>query len=61
MANDITDCLKLTKALQKTAESLQSVADIHDDNVRGLFWLPSIVDRRFTLRLDDDSSPPTRH
>ena len=27
------ECLKLTKALQKTAETLQSVADIHDDSV----------------------------
>lgn len=26
-------CLKLTKALQKTAETLQSVADLHDDSV----------------------------
>ncbi|KAF8521008.1 hypothetical protein JB92DRAFT_2807841 [Gautieria morchelliformis] len=28
------DCLKLTKALQKTAETLQSVADLHDDSAR---------------------------
>ncbi|KAF8524273.1 PX-domain-containing protein [Hysterangium stoloniferum] len=28
------DCLKLTKALQKAAESLQSVADMHDDSAR---------------------------
>lgn len=27
------DCLKLTKAIQKTAETLQAVADLHDDNV----------------------------
>jgi len=29
----LLDCLKLTKALQKTADILQSVADLHDDNV----------------------------
>lgn len=28
------ECLKLTKAMQKTAESLQSVADLYDDHVR---------------------------
>lgn len=28
-----SDCLKLTKALQKTAETLQSVADLHEDSV----------------------------
>ena len=29
----IADCLRLTKALQRTAEGLQSVADLYDDNV----------------------------
>lgn len=29
-----TDCLKMTKAMQKTSESLQSVADLYDDHVR---------------------------
>jgi len=29
----VADCLRLTKALQKTAEGLQSVADLYDDNV----------------------------
>ncbi|KAJ7461859.1 hypothetical protein B0H11DRAFT_2056357 [Mycena galericulata] len=28
------DCLKLTKAMQKTAEALQSVADLYDDHAR---------------------------
>lgn len=28
-----TDCLKLTKAVQKTAETLQTVADLYDDHV----------------------------
>jgi hypothetical protein len=28
-----TDCLRMTKALQRAAESLQSVADLYDDNV----------------------------
>ncbi|THH21169.1 hypothetical protein EW146_g355 [Bondarzewia mesenterica] len=28
------DCLKLTKALQKTAETLQSVGDLYDDHAR---------------------------
>ena len=34
--HDLTpsDCLKLTKALQKTSETLQSVADLYDDHVR---------------------------
>jgi len=29
----VADCLRLTKALQRTAEGLQSVADLYDDNV----------------------------
>jgi hypothetical protein len=29
-----SDCLKLTRALQKTSETLQSVADLYDDHVR---------------------------
>lgn len=29
------DCLKLTKAVQKTAETLQTVADLYDDHVSG--------------------------
>ncbi|KZT01051.1 uncharacterized protein LAESUDRAFT_739345 [Laetiporus sulphureus 93-53] len=29
-----TECLRLTKAMQKTAESLQSVADMYDDHAR---------------------------
>ncbi|KAJ6588777.1 PX-domain-containing protein [Mycena capillaripes] len=29
-----TDCLKLTKAMQKTSEALQSVADLYDDHAR---------------------------
>ncbi|KIJ36730.1 hypothetical protein M422DRAFT_179049 [Sphaerobolus stellatus SS14] len=28
------DCLKLTKSLQKTADTLQTVADLHDDSAR---------------------------
>ena len=32
--HDPLDCLKLTKALQKTSETLQSVADLYDDHVR---------------------------
>jgi len=31
----VADCLRLTKAMQRTAESLQSVADLYDDNVGG--------------------------
>lgn len=31
--DDCQDCLKLTKAVQKTAETLQSVADMYDDHV----------------------------
>lgn len=30
----LPDCLKLTRALQKTSETLQSVADLYDDHVR---------------------------
>lgn len=32
----ILDCLRLTKAIQKTSESLQTVADLYDDHVSGL-------------------------
>ena len=32
-----SDCLKLTGALQKTSEILQSVADLYDDHVRGTY------------------------
>lgn len=28
------ECLRLTKALQKTSETLQNVADLYDDHVR---------------------------
>ncbi len=28
------DCLRLTKAMQKTTEVLQSVADLYDDHVQ---------------------------
>jgi sorting nexin-9/18/33 len=28
------DCLKLTKAIQKTSETLQNVADLYDDHAR---------------------------
>ncbi|KAG6377444.1 hypothetical protein JVT61DRAFT_15249 [Boletus reticuloceps] len=31
---DCQDCLNLTKAVQKTAETLQSVADLYDDHAR---------------------------
>lgn len=31
--DDCQDCLMLTKAVQKTAETLQSVADLYDDHV----------------------------
>ena len=31
------DRLRLTKAMQKTAETLQSVADLYDNHVRNLF------------------------
>ncbi|KAF8221076.1 hypothetical protein L208DRAFT_1447540 [Tricholoma matsutake] len=31
---DCRDCLNLTKAMQKTSETLQSVADIYDDHAR---------------------------
>jgi sorting nexin-9/18/33 len=34
----VPDCLKLTKALQKTGETLQSVADLYDDHVRGAYF-----------------------
>lgn len=27
------DCLKMTKAIQKSAEALQGVADLYDDHV----------------------------
>lgn len=30
----LADCLKLTKALQKTSETLQNVADLYDDHAR---------------------------
>lgn len=33
--DDCQDCLKLTKAVQKTAETLQSVANMYDDHVSG--------------------------
>lgn len=29
----MADCLKLTKAMQKTSETLQNVADLYDDHV----------------------------
>ncbi|KAG9313432.1 hypothetical protein JVU11DRAFT_5754 [Chiua virens] len=32
--DDCQDCLKLTKAVQKTAETLQTVADLYDDHAR---------------------------
>ncbi|KAH0826616.1 hypothetical protein J3R83DRAFT_4980 [Lanmaoa asiatica] len=32
--DDCQDCLKLTKAVQKTAETLQSVANLYDDHAR---------------------------
>ena len=32
-----SDCLKLTGALQKTSEILQSVADLYDDHVRDTY------------------------
>lgn len=32
--NHVLDCLKLTKSMQKTADTLQSVADIYDDHAR---------------------------
>lgn len=32
-----SDCLKLTGALQKTSETLQSVADLYDNHVRGTY------------------------
>ncbi|TFK34438.1 hypothetical protein BDQ12DRAFT_366564 [Crucibulum laeve] len=31
---DCSDCLKLTKAMQKTSETLQNVADLYDDHSR---------------------------
>lgn len=37
-----SDCLKLTKAMQKTSETLQSVADLYDDHV-GLQMHRSII------------------
>lgn len=30
----VPDCLKLTKAMQRTADTLQNVADLYDDHVR---------------------------
>jgi len=32
----LEDCLKLTKAMQKTSDTLQSVADLYDDHVSAL-------------------------
>ncbi|KZP24998.1 hypothetical protein FIBSPDRAFT_734676 [Athelia psychrophila] len=32
--DECEDCLKLTKAMQKTSESLQNVADLYDDHAR---------------------------
>jgi sorting nexin-9/18/33 len=29
----VTDCLKLTKAMQKTSDALQTVADLYDNHV----------------------------
>jgi hypothetical protein len=29
----LQECLKLTKAIQKTAETLQNIADLYDDHV----------------------------
>lgn len=37
-----TDCLKLTKAMQKTTEILQGVADLYDDHVR-LCWALTFI------------------
>lgn len=36
-ADLFTECLKLTKSMQRTCESLQSVADLYDDHVRHKF------------------------
>ena len=33
----LTDCLKLTKAMQKTSEALQTVADLYEDHVGTVF------------------------
>lgn len=38
-ANVPTECLKLTKAMQKTCETLQNVADLYDDHVSQSSWL----------------------
>lgn len=33
LANGVEDCLQMTKALQKMAECMQLVADLHEDSV----------------------------
>jgi hypothetical protein len=45
----VADCLRLTKALQKTAEGLQSVADLYDDNV-------SCFQKRTSYRINRSST-----
>ena len=44
-----TECLKLTKALQKTADTLQTVANLYEGHVRQAF-LPSFFKPNFVLR-----------
>jgi len=59
-ANERAECLALTKAMQRTADSLQSVADLYDDHVRTLFNLGSATHLRSFYRLAALNSQHTK-
>lgn len=44
MLRSTVDCLKLTKAMQKTSETLQSVADLYENHV-SFFVLSHLITR----------------
>jgi len=51
------ECLDLTKALQKTSESLQSIADLYDDHVRDLSIYEGLITDYFTGTAQADDHP----
>ncbi|KAG6377448.1 hypothetical protein JVT61DRAFT_15253 [Boletus reticuloceps] len=56
---DCQDCLNLTKAVQKTAETLQSVADLYDDHV-GSLSLHVKLHAQDCYRPEEDNLPLTK-
>lgn len=57
--DDCQDCLQLTKAVQKTAETLQSVADLYDDHVSAKLLDVQLSTKR-CYRPGEDSSRLTK-